>query len=136
MIKLIQLYLLTTVVFFAIDIVWLGVVANRFYQAQIGPMLKSPPDWFVAAGFYLFYIVGILVFAVLPGAEKGVLLEAVWRGALFGALAYATYDLTNLATLKDWPWQVAVVDIAWGTVLTGSVAAAGYAFARWLDIGA
>lgn len=136
MIKMLQLYLLTTVVFFAIDMVWLGVVANRFYQNQLGPMLRTPPDWLVAAGFYLFYIVGIIVFAILPGAEKGVLVEAIWRGALFGALAYATYDLTNLATLEGWPWQVAVVDIVWGAVLTGSVSAAGYAIARWLDIGA
>ncbi len=133
--KMIQLYLLTTVVFFAIDMVWLGVVANRFYQAQIGPLLKSPPDWIVAAGFYLFYIVGIIIFATLPAAGKGMLTEAIWRGALFGALAYATYDLTNLATLKDWPWQVAVVDIVWGAVLTGSVSAASYAIARWLGFG-
>lgn len=132
MAKIIQLYLLTTVVFFAIDIVWLGVVANRFYQSQLGSMLKSPPNWAVAAGFYLFYIVGIIVFATLPGIEKGVLFEAVWRGALFGALAYATYDLTNLATLEGWPWQVAAVDIVWGTVLTGTVAAASYQIARWL----
>ncbi len=134
MAKVAQLYLLTVVVFFAIDLVWLGVVANRFYQNQIGSMLKSPPDWLVAAGFYLFYIVGILVFAVLPGVEKGMLAEAVWRGALFGALAYATYDLTNLATLEGWPWQVAVVDIVWGTVLTGTVAAASYQIARWLGV--
>ena len=134
MAKIIQLYLLTTVVFFAIDIVWLSVVANRFYQSQIGPMLKSPPNWAVAAGFYLFYIVGIIVFATLPGIEKGMLFEAVWRGALFGALAYATYDLTNLATLEGWPWQVAAVDIGWGAVLTGTVSAASYQIARWLGL--
>ncbi len=134
MIKLFQLYLLTVVVFFAIDIVWLGVVASRFYQNQLGPMLKSSPNWAVAAGFYLFYIVGIIVFAVLPGIDRGSLLEAIWRGALFGALAYATYDLTNLSTLEGWPWQVAVVDIVWGTVLTGTVAAASYQIARWLNV--
>lgn len=134
MAKIIQLYLLTVIVFFAIDLVWLTVVARDFYQAQIGPLLKSPANLPVAAGFYLFYIVGILVFAVIPGIEKGVLLEAVWRGALFGALAYGTYDLTNLATLEGYTWQVAVVDITWGTVLTGTVAAASYQIARWINV--
>ena len=94
----------------------------------------KPPNWAVAAGFYLFYIVGIIVFATLPGIAKGMLAEAVWRGALFGAIAYATYDLTNLSTLQGWPWQVAAVDIVWGTVLTGTVSAASYQMARWLDI--
>lgn len=132
--KIVQLYLLTAVVFFAIDLVWLSLVANTFYQAQIGPLLKSPFNLPVAAGFYLFYVVGVLALAVLPGVEKGALIEVLWRGALLGAVAYGTYDLTNLATLKGYTWQVAAVDIVWGTVLTGTVAAAGYYIARWLNI--
>lgn len=134
MAKLVQLYLLTTVVFFAIDLVWLTFVANSFYQAQIGPLLKSPFNLPVAAGFYLFYVVGVLALAVIPGIEKGALIEALWRGALLGAVAYGTYDLTNLATLKGYTWQVAVVDITWGTVLTGTVATAGFLIARWLKV--
>lgn len=132
--KIVQLYLLTAVVFFAIDLVWLSLVANTFYQAQIGPLLKSPFNLPVAAGFYLFYVVGVLALAVLPGVEKGALIEVLWRGALLGAVAYGTYDLTNLATLKGYTWQVAAVDIVWGTVLTGTVAVAGYYIARWLNI--
>lgn len=134
MAKFFWLYLLTTLVFFAIDLVWLSTVAQGFYQNQIGPLLKSPFNLPVAAGFYLFYIVGILIFAVLPGMEKGSLFEVVWRGALFGALAYGTYDLTNLATLKGYTWQVAAVDMVWGTVLTGTVSAASYYIARWLNV--
>lgn len=134
MAKIVGLYLLTTLVFFAIDLVWLSTVAQGFYQNQIGPLLKSPFNLPVAAGFYLFYIVGILIFAVLPGIEKGSLFEVVWRGALFGALAYGTYDLTNLATLKGYTWQVAAVDMVWGTVLTGTVSAASYYIARWLNV--
>ncbi|MFU8890061.1 MAG: DUF2177 family protein [Anaerosomatales bacterium] len=134
MTKIVQLYLLTTVVFFAIDFVWLSTVAQSFYQNQIGPLLKSPFNLPVAAGFYLFYIVGILVFAVIPGMDKGGLVDVVWRGALFGALAYGTYDLTNLATLEGYTWQVAAVDMVWGTVLTGTVSAAGYYIARLLNV--
>ena len=134
MAKFVWLYLLTTLVFFAIELVWLSTVAQGFYQNQIGPLLKSPFNLPVAAGFYLFYIVGILIFAVLPGMEKGSLFEVVWRGALFGALAYGTYDLTNLATLKGYTWQVAAVDMTWGTVLTGTVSAASYYIARWLNV--
>lgn len=121
----IYLYFMTIPVFFLIDMVWLGFVANRFYQDQIGHLL-GPVNWTAAIVFYLIYIVGILIFAVVPALEAGSWQRAVILGALFGFFAYATYDFTNLATLKDWPLTVVVVDVVWGAVLTGSVALGSY----------
>jgi uncharacterized membrane protein len=123
--QLIYLYLITVPAFFAIDMAWLGLVASRFYQSQIGYLL-GPVNWPAAIIFYLLYIAGILIFAVHPALISGSFSKAVLLGALFGFFAYATYDLTNLATVKDWPLLVTVVDLMWGTVLTGSVAAVSY----------
>jgi uncharacterized membrane protein len=123
--QLVYTYLLTVPAFFLIDMIWLGLVAKNFYQSQIG-FLLGPVNWTAAIIFYLLYIVGIVVFAIHPALIAGSFSKAVIYGALFGFLAYATYDLTNLATIKGWPLLVTVVDLAWGMVLTGSVAAAGY----------
>ncbi len=125
------LYLLTVPVFFAIDMVWLGVVAKGFYQDKLAVFL-GPVNWSAAILFYLLYIVGILVFAVLPAVTAQSFMRAILLGAFFGFVAYATYDLTNLATLKNWPLSVTLVDMLWGAVLTGSVAAASYQIAQWL----
>lgn len=129
--KELYLYLLTVPVFFAIDMVWLGLVANKFYQQQIGTMLKTPPNWTAAIIFYLIYIIGILVFAVLPNLDKGPV-RTLLMGALFGFIAYATYDLTNLATMKNWPLTVTIIDLIWGAVLTGSVALVSHYIAKWV----
>ena len=123
--QLVYTYLLTVPAFFLIDMIWLGLIAKNFYQSQIG-FLLGPVNWTAAIIFYLLYIVGIVVFAIHPALIAGSFSKAVIYGALFGFLAYATYDLTNLATIKGWPLLVTVVDLAWGMVLTGSVAAAGY----------
>ena len=117
-------YAATLIAFFAIDMIWLGSVAKDFYAAQLGDRLGGP-RWGVAIGFYCLYIAGIVLFAVKPGIETGSVMTAAMWGALFGFFCYATYDLTNLATLKDWPAKVALVDIPWGTFLTASCAAAG-----------
>ncbi len=134
MLKYAGLYGLTAVVFFAIDLVWLSTATSRIYQPRVGDLLLDKPNLPVAALFYLLYVVGVLFLASLPGYEKASLTDAVMRGAVFGLLAYGTYDLTNLATLKGWAWQITVIDMVWGTVLTGFVAGAGYAIARWLRI--
>jgi uncharacterized membrane protein len=123
------IYLLTVPIFFAIDMVWIGVVARNFYQTQLIHFL-GPVNWTAAIVFYLLYIIGIVVFAIVPGLHAGSMQKALVLGALFGFMAYATYDLTNLATLRDWPMIVVVVDIIWGTVLTGAVAAGGYYAAK------
>lgn len=133
--KLVVLYAITAAVFFAIDFVWLSTATSRIYQPYLGDLLAPQPKLAVAAGFYLVYVIGILALAVVPGLREGSLLAALWRGALFGFLAYATYDLTNLATIRDWPWQVSVIDMAWGTALNSAVTVAGYYAGRWLGIG-
>ena len=124
-VQYLYLYLLTIPVFFAIDMVWLGLVANKFYQSQLSHLL-GPVNWTAAMIFYLIYIIGIIIFAVHPALQSESLIKAIVLGALFGFFAYATYDFTNLATLKDWPLMVVVVDVIWGVVLTGSVQAASY----------
>jgi uncharacterized membrane protein len=107
-----------------VDGLWLGLVARTFYRRHLGPLMAERPNWAAAVAFYLLYVVGVTVFAVLPAADAASLAEAAWRGALFGLVAYATYDLTNAATLRDWPGIVVVVDMAWGMALTAVVAVA------------
>lgn len=131
LIQIVFLYLLTVPVFFAIDMLWLGLVAKDFYRNQIG-FLMGEVNWVAAIIFYLLYIVGILVFAVLPGIESGSWVKVLVLGAFFGFIAYATYDLTNLAVLKDWPLTVTIIDIVWGGVLTGAVAISSYGLYVWL----
>lgn len=127
-----KLYLLTVPVFFLIDIVWLGWLGRGFYKKQIGFILSDRINWWAAATFYLLYIAGILIFAVVPALEEGTLARAMWRGALFGFFTYATYDLTNMATIEGWPLPMVIVDILWGTLLCTCVAAGSFWAGRWL----
>jgi len=133
--KLVALYGITTAVFFALDFVWLSTATSRVYQPYLGDLLSPKPNLAVAAAFYLFYVVGLLALCVIPGLKEGAVAGALWRGALFGLLAYATYDLTNLATIEGWAWQVSVIDMIWGTTLNTVVAAAGFYAGRWLGLG-
>jgi uncharacterized membrane protein len=127
-----KLYALTVGVFLAVDLLWLGVVARGFYQTQLRPFLSPRVNWPAAFVFYLLYVVGILIFAVLPGLAADSLAVAAGWGALFGFFTYATYELTNLATLKDWPLKVVLVDTAWGVTLCTAVASAGFLMGAWL----
>jgi uncharacterized membrane protein len=127
-----KLYLLTVPLFFIIDLIWLGIVAKGFYQKHLRYILSPNVNWTAAIIFYLIYIAGILIFAVVPAAAKDSLRYAVVWGALFGFFTYATYDLTNLALLKDWPLKIVVVDILWGVVLCSAVAALSFYIAKWL----
>jgi uncharacterized membrane protein len=126
------LYIITTVIFFAIDMVWLGFVAKDFYRKHIGGLLADNVNWPAAIVFYLLYIGGILFFAVLPALKSGSWQTALLNGAVLGLLCYATYDLTNMATLKNWSFTVVWVDIIWGIVLTGSVSTLAFFAARKL----
>ena len=101
-------------------------MAKDLYRKHLGGFLSDQVNWSAAFIFYALFIVGIFIFAILPAAEKNSLGYAVVYGALFGFFTYATYDLTNLATLKNWPLKIVFIDIIWGSVLTGTVAAAGY----------
>lgn len=132
-IKWLWLYLITFGVFLAIDAVWLTVMGGRFYKVQLGDLMRDQPNLGIALLFYLFYVVGVLVLATMPGVEAGSVLKAAGYGALLGFVAYGTYDITNLSTLRDWPVIVAAVDIVWGSALTAAVATAGYYVARWLS---
>jgi len=119
-------YISGLVAFLFIDFIWLKYIALDFYRAQIGHLMTDKPNLGIALLFYLFYIVGVIILAVNPALEKGQWTTAVIYGGLLGFVAYGTYDITNLATLRDWPPIVAVVDIIWGTVLTASVAVIAY----------
>ncbi|OEK00117.1 hypothetical protein BFP97_00675 [Roseivirga sp. 4D4] len=129
---LLKAYLLTTVVFFAIDILWLGVIAKNLYNKYLRRLLAPKVNWFAAIIFYLIFIVGIFYFAIVPSVEAGSLEQAILKGALFGFFTYATYDLTNLATLRGWPIRIVFIDIIWGSVLTASVSTAGFYITNWL----
>ncbi len=124
-------YLLTAVVFFAVDLLWLGVLGRGIYQRYLGHLLGDV-NWGAALVFYLLFIVGIFIFAIMPAVDRGSARHAALMGALFGFFTYATYELTNLATLDGWPLGIVFIDIAWGVVLTGSVALAGYGIMTWL----
>ncbi len=119
-------YLATLPFAFAIDMLWLGVVARGLYQEKLAHLLAPTINWPVAVAFYLIFIAAVIFFAVVPGVAAQSFVRAVLLGALLGFVAYATYDLTNWSTLKDWPMSVAVVDMLWGTVLSASVAGWGY----------
>lgn len=112
-------FVLTAICFSALDFVWLGTIAFDFYQSEIGPLLLPSPNWSAGLSFYLMYLIGICYFAVLPGIAAGSALKALVNGALFGLMAYGTYDLTNMATLSGWSWAVVAVDMAWGAFATG-----------------
>ncbi len=117
----------TAIVFVALDMLWLGVIAKPMYQQGIGYLMAAKPNVVVAVLFYLLYALGVVIFAVSPqhgGAGWGTTLA---MAALFGFFAYATYDLTNLATLRDWPLRLSLIDIVWGTLVSAAAAAGGKA---------
>jgi uncharacterized membrane protein len=126
----VKLFLIALPVFFVIDMVWLVVVAKNFYQRQIGFLMKPDINWFAAIVFYLLFIAGLVIFVISPAVEKQSWVHALIYGALFGLITYATYDLTNLATLKDWPLLVTVVDLIWGAVLASSISIITYLIAN------
>ena len=122
----IKLFAIALPIFFIIDMVWLGLVAKSFYVRQIGDLMRPDIQWPAAIIFYVLFVAGLVLFVLLPAVTQGSWVAALSMGALFGFIAYATYDLTNLATLKNWPLTVALVDMAWGAVLAGAVSTATY----------
>lgn len=132
--KYFYLYILTFLVFLAIDFIWLNFIAKNLYAQKIGHLLAEHPNLVPALIFYIIFVVGIIVFALVPGYESKSLLKVVLLGALFGCLTYSTYDLTNLATLKDWPLSVTIIDIIWGTGVSTVTAVASYYIAILLKV--
>ena len=126
-----KLYLVALAAFLAIDFLWLAVVARKFYRTRLGFLLAEQPNWWPAVAFYLIFVAGIVTFCIHPALQSESLYKALLRGGFFGLVTYATYDLTNHATVKDWPWVVTLVDLCWGLVLSASVSTVGYLAARW-----
>ncbi len=127
-----KLYFATLIVFFAVDMVWLGVISRAFYKKHLGFLMAPDINWYAALIFYFLFILGILVFVVLPGIKENALPLMLVKAAFFGLVTYATYDLTNLATVKDWPLVITIVDLIWGMVLTTTVSLAGFFIGRWM----
>jgi len=126
-------YIATLIVFFGLDFLWLGVVARSFYSSQLGSLMRDNINFVASAGFYLAYVAGIVFFAVAPALAEGSWGRAAVNGALLGLLAYGTYDMTNIATLKDWPVTMSIVDMGWGGLLTCISAVAGFLMTRALS---
>lgn len=122
----IKLYLVSLIVFLAIDFVWLGIIAKHLYSEQIGFLMADKIRWSAAFVFYALYIVGLVFFAVMPAFKQGTWSTALLNGALFGLICYATYDLTNLATLKGWPVKIVIYDLTWGTFISATVSLITY----------
>jgi len=124
-----QTYVVSLVTFLALDFAWLGLIARGFYRRQLGHLLSADVRWVPAILFYALFVAAVVVFVIAPAVERGSFGRALLLGGFFGIVTYATYDLTNLATLKSFPALVAAVDMTWGCILTGAVAAVGYIFA-------
>jgi uncharacterized membrane protein len=129
--KCIAGYLAVALVLVALDMLWLGVIAKSTYQQAIGHLMAEQPQVLAALAFYIVYSAGLLIFAIAPHADESTWLGVALMGGLFGFFAYATYDLSNLATLRNWPIGLTLLDMAWGTVLSGASAGAGKAAMNW-----
>lgn len=128
-------FVISFVIFMALDFLWLGWVAKDVYDKQLKNKLKSPINWPIAVLFYVLFVIGLNYFAVVPALREQSLVVAALSGFLFGFFTYATYDLTNYATLKSWPRKIVIVDIVWGSLLSLSVSVITYNLYRniWLD---
>lgn len=129
-----KLYITALPIFFALDMVWLGLISKNFYKDQIGFLIKSQVNWYAAIIFYLIFIAGLVVFVISPALEKNSWVHALLFGAFFGLVTYATYDLTNLAMTKDWPFLVTVVDLVWGMFLSAAVSISVYGIATKIGL--
>ena len=127
---MLKTYFIALIVFFLIDLFWLVVVARKLYQQELGYIMSEKPNWIVAALFYLIFIAGLVFFVINPAMEKNSWVFALLVGMLFGFITYSTYDLTNLATLKDWPIKITIIDLIWGSSLGGLVSTVTFFIAK------
>lgn len=133
MVYYLKVYFAALVAFLAIDFVWLAFVARAFYRKHLGFLLAEQPNWSAAVAFYLLFVAGIVVFSIVPALQAGSAWKALLLGGFFGLVTYATYDLTNHATVKDWPGIVTLIDLLWGAALSASVSCLGYFAGRWFE---
>jgi len=129
----IKYYVIALIVFVILDGIWLGFIGGNLYKKYIGFLLTETPNWITAIIFYLLFVVGIVVFVVVPGMEEKRLWIIIGRAALFGLVTYATYDLTNFATIKSWPIQITIIDLIWGTCLSSVVGLTTIIIGRWIQ---
>lgn len=122
----VKLYLIAVPIFFLVDLVWLGVIAKDIYQKYMGHLMRPTPNWSVAIAFYLLFLLGLVIFVLQPAVKADSWTYALLYGSLFGFFTYMTFDLTSWAVLKDWPWQIVIIDIIWGIVLSASVSVATF----------
>lgn len=132
MLPILKLYAIAFVVFFVVDLIWLGLVAKDLYQKEIGSLLKPDVNWAAAIIFYLLFILGLVIFVINPAVESGSLAKAMMLGAFFGLVTYATYDLTNLATMRDFTLKITLIDLTWGTTLGFLTSTLTYLINDWL----
>ncbi|MBA8879961.1 DUF2177 family protein [Phyllobacterium myrsinacearum] len=132
MLKYAIAYISTAVLFLVVDFVWLSTMATSFYRSRIPDVMATEVNYPAAIAFYLIFVAGIVIFAVSPALENGRWTTALIYGALFGFMAYATYDLTNQATLKQWSTAVTIVDMGWGTFISALSATTSFLFTQWL----
>lgn len=132
MLPILKLYGIAFVVFFVVDLIWLGLVAKDLYQKEIGSLLKPDVNWAAAIIFYLLFILGLVIFVINPAVESGSLAKAMMLGAFFGLVTYATYDLTNLATMRDFTVKITLIDLTWGTTLGFLTSTLTYLINDWL----
>ncbi len=126
-------YIASALFFLVIDFIWLGLIAKGFYQRQIGFLMADKVNWVAACLFYGIFVLGTMIFCIYPAVIRQSFWMALGLGAMFGLVTYATYDLTNLATLRDWPIAIVIVDILWGMVLCGAVSGFGWGMAGWMS---
>jgi len=122
----IKLYIIALPVFLAIDMVWLTLVAKNFYAKHIGYLMAKNPNLIAALIFYFIFIAGLIIFVISPALNNKMWTQALFAGIFFGLVTYATYDLTNLATVKDWPLIVTIVDLMWGMFVSAAVSVVTY----------
>ena len=132
MLKYAIAYVSTAIIFFILDLIWLSIMATNFYRARIPDIMATDVNYVAAVLFYLMFVAGVVIFAVGPALESGRWSVALIYGALFGFMAYGTYDLTSQATLKQWSTAVTIVDMTWGTFVSGSAASLGYFVTSWV----
>lgn len=124
--KILALYPISFLIFLGIDLLWLGVIAKDMYSKYLGKYISQEVNWTAAIIFYLIFVVGVLIFAVIPGIADNSIKQTIIKAALFGFFTYATYELTNMATMKNWPLNIVIIDIIWGMVLSTLVAVGSY----------
>ncbi len=129
----VKLYITTLIAYVVLDMAWVGVIAHSFYQNYLGFLMSSNINWIAIALFYLLFIVGLLVFVIIPGQQSGSLQNTLVLAAFFGLVTYATYDLTNLATLRDWPIMVTMVDLLWGMLACTLVSYISFSISKWFE---